>query len=242
MRPDPHPPVPDARPGPPAGPTLRELRLADDPRAWARLGFTVADGACRIGDVVLRFEPPRAGVRGIVSWTLVGARAGTDIDGLATEVALAGSGAGDPPPGGHANGGLLVDHVVVTTPDLERTFAALHRAGLELRRVREAGVAPPAMQQAGLPDVRLRQGFYRLGAPVLEVVGPGRPGPRADAPAAFWGLVVTVGDLEVCAEIAGEHVGAPRDAVQPGRRIATVRRSAGLALPMAFITPGSRDR
>jgi hypothetical protein len=32
-------------------------------------------------------------------------------------------------------------------------------------------------------------------------------------------------------------VGEIRDAVQPGRRIATLRRSAGLALPVALMTP-----
>ena len=177
MSPDSHPPVPDARPGVSTRPALRELRLADDPRAWARLGFTVRDGACRIGEVVLRFEDPRPGDHGIVGWTLAAATVGADlsIDGLPTEVAPAGPTAGDPPPDGHANGAVLVDHVVVTTPDLQRTFAALERAGLELRRIREAGPAPPAMQQAGLPEAQLRQGFYRLGAPVLEVVGPDRP-------------------------------------------------------------------
>ena len=35
----------------------------------------------------------------------------------------------------------------------------------------------------------------------------------------------------------GERVGEVRDAVQPGRRIATLRRSAGLAIPVALMTP-----
>ena len=232
-------------------PMLRELRLAADAGAWARLGFTVVDDACRIGDVVLRFADKGRGDQGIVSWTLAGVMAGgqelragssLDIDGLATEVSSAGRETGERLPGDHANGALLVDHVVVTTPELDRTFAALERAGLDLRRVRDAGPAPPAMARAGMPDARLRQGFYRLGAPILEVVGPDQRGPQADGPAAFWGLVVVVGDLEACARLAPERLGVPRDAVQPGRRIATVRRSAGLGLPMAFITPDPRHR
>ena len=35
----------------------------------------------------------------------------------------------------------------------------------------------------------------------------------------------------------GERAGEVRDAVQPGRRIATLRRSAGLAIPVALMTP-----
>jgi hypothetical protein len=34
----------------------------------------------------------------------------------------------------------------------------------------------------------------------------------------------------------GENVGSIRPAVQPGRRIATLRRSAGLAVPVALMS------
>jgi hypothetical protein len=37
----------------------------------------------------------------------------------------------------------------------------------------------------------------------------------------------------------GDRVGEVRDAIQPGRRIATLRRSAGLSLPVALMTPVS---
>ena len=48
-----------------------------------------------------------------------------------------------------------------------------------------------------------------------------------DRPARFWGLALLVGDIERTVEELGEHVGTVRPAVQPGRRIATLRRSAG---------------
>ena len=109
--------------------------------------------------------------------------------------------------------------MVVTTPDLARTFAALESEGLDLRRTREAGEA--------------RQGFYVVGDAVLEVVGDvGPPGP-----ARFWGLVAVVRDLDALAARLGDRLGAPKDAVQPGRRIATVRGAAGLGVPVAFMTP-----
>lgn len=40
----------------------------------------------------------------------------------------------------------------------------------------------------------------------------------------------------------GDRVGEIRDAVQPGRRIATLRRSAGLGMPVAVITPPHNAR
>jgi hypothetical protein len=45
-----------------------------------------------------------------------------------------------------------------------------------------------------------------------------------------------VGDLDQCAELLGKRLGEIRDAVQPGRRIATVPGSAGLGLPVALIS------
>ena len=194
-------------------PVLTELRLGGSPAAWERLGFAVDGVAVRLGAVRLAFsedEPP--GIRG---WALTGV-AGGDVDGLKTAAAT------ETPPGPaprHPNGALRLDHVVVFTPDLDRTLAALEAAGLDLRRVREAGGG-------------VRQGFYRVGEAILEVAGDVEPA----GPARFWGLVVVVGDLDAVAAQLGDDLGSPRDAVQPGRRIATVRDSAGLGLPVAFMT------
>jgi hypothetical protein len=113
----------------------------------------------------------------------------------------------------HANGALAVDHVVAFTDDLARTLAALEATGMEVRRIREP------------PEAPMRQAFLRLGELILELVEAGRNG--------LWGLVVVVPDVDAL----GELVGAPRDAVQPGRRIATVRREAGLDTALAFMTP-----
>ena len=62
-------------------------------------------------------------------------------------------------------------------------------------------------------------------------------GGGADRPAFFWGLALVAPDLEATAAGLGEHVGEARAAVQPGRRIATLRRSAGLSLPVALMSP-----
>ena len=115
-----------------------------------------------------------------------------------------------------------VDHVVVATPDFDRTTRALTAAGLELRRVRTAGE-------------RAQQGFYVIGDALAEVVGPVVP--DGDGPAAFWGVTLVSADLDATCAALGELISAPRDAVQPGRRIATVREAAGLRTAVAVMSP-----
>jgi catechol 2,3-dioxygenase-like lactoylglutathione lyase family enzyme len=210
-------------------PTIDELVLADDPTQWARLGFAVRDGDCMLGSVRLRFVDP-AGHRGIVSWSLRDI-ASTELDGLTTTRSR------QPPPGAareHPNGVRAIDHVVAMSPDLDRSVRALQDAGLQLRRIREEPTP------AGAP----RQAFFRLGGEILELVQEpaevvARAG-RETSGARFWGLALRAPDLERTAGALGEHVGSIRPAVQPGRQIATLRRSAGLAIPIALISAPAR--
>jgi len=200
-------------------PAVAELRVADEPVTWERLGFTVEDGVAQVGSVAVRPVGEEAGT-GLLGWTLRDAP-DVPLDGLATELTTA------PPraPGGHANGALLVDHVVVGTPDRARTSAVLDAAGLGLRRVRTG---------AGTPERPLEQAFHRAGEVIVEVVGP--PEPSGTGPASFWGLVCTTADLDAVADLLGEDLGQIRDAVQPGRRIATVRHTSGCSVPLAFLS------
>jgi hypothetical protein len=206
-----------------AAPVLARLAIAGEAAAWAALGFAVDGASCRIGSTTLDFEP---GDAGIVGWTLAAGAPGGDVDGLPTSWATLEQRPAQPTPP-HPNGALQLDHVVIMTPDVGRTTAAVEAVGAPCRRVREAHVA-------GRPA---RQAFFRLGEVILEVVGP--PEPQGDGPAAFWGMVAVVADLEACARRLGERLGTVRDAVQPGRRIATVRRDAGLSVPFALISPAA---
>lgn len=207
----------------PRGPVLEELLLAAEPEAWSRAGFAVdADGLCRVGSVDLRLAGTGAG-EGITSWSLR-PPAVEPLDGLRSHEAA--GGAGDATRAAHPNGALSLDHVVVMTPDLQRTFGALESAGLELRRLRD---------HEGPGGRPVKQGFYRLGDVILEVVGP--PRPAGDGPAVFWGLVCVVEDIEAAAGLLEDRLGTIKGAVQPGRRIATIRREAGLGAPVALITP-----
>jgi hypothetical protein len=204
---------------------LAALAVADEPAAWTDAGFAVDDGGrCWLGDVAVALTPGTGTGTGVQAWSVEG------VDGP-----LDGLPALDLPPEEpvdaavlHPNGTTAVDHVVVMTPDLDRTVAALEQAGLESRRVRDADAG-------GRP---IRQVFFRLGDPVLEVVGP--PEPSGDGPARFFGLALTVADLDATATALGEHLGEVKDAVQAGRRIATLRRSAGCTTALAFMSPPPR--
>jgi hypothetical protein len=206
-------------------PTIDELTLADEPGNWAALGFDVADARCQIGSVSLRFTGKQAGV-GIVGWSLREI-ASTELDGLPTTI----SGRPVPAPAAvHPNGVIAIDHVVAASPELDRSVAAMQLAGLDLRRVREEPTP------AGAP----RQAFFRLGGEILELIQePEQVIERAGGhghPARFWGLALQAEDLDSAVERLAEHVSPARAAVQPGRRIASVRRSAGLAVPLALMS------
>lgn len=205
--------------------TLDELMVADAPERWETCGFQVRDGTCVLGDVRIQLASEEDG-RGLTRWALRGADS-LDLDGLPTTSSDRPPPAQAPP---HPNGVTALDHVVVISSDLDRTVAALIAAGLDLRRVREEPTP------AGAP----RQAFFRLGSVILEAV---QEPPEAterhggDRPAFFWGLAFSAPDLEQTAAFLGDRVSEIRDAVQPDRRIATLRRSAGLSVPVALITP-----
>lgn len=203
---------------------LDELTVADSPATWLQCGFAVDGGACVVGEVRIRLAGETG--KGLVGWSLRGLET-TELDGLPTTIA-------DRPQRAeameHPNGITAIDHVVAISSDLDRTVAALVAAGLDLRRVREEPTP------TGAP----RQAFFRVGPAILEVV---QEPPEAternggDRPAFFWGLAFVAPDLErTVAQLGEDRVSGIRPAVQPGRRIATLRRSAGLSVPVALMS------
>lgn len=203
---------------------ISEIEIGGDPSKWLALGFRCAGSHIQIGSVSLQI---RGSSKGIDCWSVVGVEGG-DIDGLKT---LRPRSLVPGHPGvAHPNGVYAIDHVVVISPDLDRSIEAFVDAGMTLRRTREEPTP------AGAP----RQAFFKLGTVTLEVVQEPdealeRLGGR-DRPARFWGLALKTGDLEYTAEVLHPHVGEIRSAVQQGRRIATVKRSAGLSVPIALMS------
>lgn len=187
-------------------PEAREIALPGSPADWSAAGFAVgAGGTFAVGGVRLSTGAERLAVGAT-------GLAAERPDGLPIAASAPGA---DPAAGGHPNGAVAIDHVVALTDAHARSIAALEAAGFELRRLREPPEAPAS------------QAFFRFGPLILELVeAPGEP--------RLWGLVAVVADLDACAALLGDALGAPRPAVQPGRRIATVR---GTPVPLALMTP-----
>ncbi len=206
-------------------PRVEWLSVAGDVDTWRSLGLVVTDdGTIPLVGTSIRIVADRGdSAAGIVGWTLSGgaapAAASLDIDGLATDVVAPAA----PMYAEHPLGASGLDHVVVLTADLERTSAAIADAtGCELKRIRELAT--------------MRQGFHRIGRGglIVELV---ERSDLPEGPATFWGLVLIVDDLDAACDLIGaDRISAPKDAVQPGRRIATVRAEVGLGLPVALMT------
>ena len=164
------------------------MTVGDEPAAWAALGFAVEPaGVCTVGSTHCGWPArPAAGGSGRGRWHPTWRRAATST----AWPTVAGS-AGGAAPG--PTRGAAVDHVVVVTPDLDRTTAALDDRGIVARRTRDAGRGRA-------------QRFFRLGEVILELVGPAAPG---DGPATFWGLAFTVADLDAATARLGGRIGIP---------------------------------
>jgi hypothetical protein len=197
---------------------LRALHIADPPERWRALGFEVnARGIARVGGIDVHLGGTGDGITG---WEISGIEPTESLDGLAT--AAGATGMQSPQPAEHPNRATAIDHVVITTPDLDRTARALQRAGIPLSRI------------ANVRSATIRQGFRRLGPAILELVeNPTGP----SGPAAFWGLVLVLPDLSDVHPSLAAHLSLPRPAVQSGRRIATLDRAAGLSPRIAFMDP-----
>lgn len=190
---------------------LTQLVIGGPVDPWRRLGLRFdADQHVLIGAVTVRIEdaaPP--GIRG---WVFD--RPLSSIDGLQTSDAV-------PQRSEPSPDFCSIDHVVVMTDSMERTSGALTEvAGIPQRRVRDAGDG-------------VVQAFHRSGEVIIEVVQTSR-----SLQPTLWGFVLVAPAFDEIVSRLGESVfSAPKPAVQPGRRIATVRREVGLGVNVAVITP-----
>lgn len=198
---------------------LKELVVGDEPAVWESLGFTMNGNRCRIGHVDVVCDPSVG--KGIRKWTLVGEGSG-DVDGVPTEWSSAGVEVG----GAHPNGIVEIDHVVLTSPDVNRTINALNGLGIKTRAERETDTYGATMKQV----------FFKLGQPILELIGALEP--MGDQPARFFGLAFTSEDLDATAKYLGETLHPSKEAVQPGRQIATLdKATGGSTIAIAIMSP-----
>ena len=156
-------------------PRLLELRIHGPVDPWIDLGFDIqapnesgspdSFARTRVGTTTLVFDDPSS-APAIAGWCFDSPTTTEPIDGLSVMAP-----AGDPTrPIVHPNGATSFHHLVVRTPNVQRTQSALERSGFDLRRVRDAGAS----------DAPIVQSFYRLGEVILEVVGS--PGSAGEGP------------------------------------------------------------
>lgn len=229
-----------------AEPTLCTLHIGDDPTTWRAAGFDISQRsttipAIQLGAVSIQLHGAD-GPRGLLRWDLVlpersasqadsppSAFAGGDLDGLPTawvadtpEASLA----------THPNRVSSIDHIVVSSPDVDRTVRALTTHGFRERRRRTTG-------RYGEPMVQV---FFWVGDVILELVGPTDVPADPGGPAAFFGLALTSATLEATAVGLGDLLGPPREAVQPGRFISTLRLDrVGGSVPTVIMSPHPGD-
>ncbi len=220
-----------------SAPRLQQLIVTDEGPAWEAAGFEIildsdSPGSVHIGEVTIRLVgslPPTttAGPRGgITGWSFgnLGPNFNNQsnlIDGIET-YDLGDTSPSDAREVSHPNGVIHLDHVVMTTSGFDRSIDELQQAGFQLRRVREA---PPN-----------RQAFFWAGETIIELIGPAQQAQPERA--RLWGLAMTCRDLAETAEVLGSKLGPIKQAVQPGRQIATLRgKQLGLSVPIVLMTP-----
>ena len=203
--------------------------IVDDPiEAWNAAGFAGED-VVTIGSttIVTTAASERVGDghrNGIVGASIEGIG---ELDGLDLGSWVATD--DDGTVGEHPNGVVAIDHVVVMTPDCDRTTESFEDQGLEARRVRSIE----------LPGGDRRQTFFWFGDVICEVVGPDQA--EGDGAARWWGLALTVRDLEATVAMLGDFASSIKPAVQAGRFVSTLKRDAGLGVPILFISEHAKD-
>jgi hypothetical protein len=197
------------------------LVIGGAPTGWEAIGIHFSnENRCLLADVSLRIDstlPP-----GLHAWSISEIDASTtQIDGITTSLAANAATPQVTPNSGLSLQVVGVDHVVINTPNLQRTSDALAQlTGAPLKRTRDAGNG-------------VTQGFHKLGSVVVELVTmPSMP----EGPASLWGFVLNVQDLDgIAAHLGPDVLSPPKPAVQPGRRIATFRSAAALGVPVALM-------
>jgi hypothetical protein len=197
---------------------------------WSSAGFDVmelssGESVCQLGSVQLLFDDVTE-QGGILSTVVRGAsgvidslKFGESTDCITTDIdALV--------PSIHPNGITRIDHLVVTTPNCDRTTLAFEGNGIHPRRVRTFGHN----------EEKMRQSFFWLGDVILELVGPDGTGTKG--PAMFWGLALISENLQATADYLGDRCTPIKPAVQAGRKITTIKtRSVSISTSLAVMSP-----
>lgn len=207
---------------------IQRIVIGDEPDAWRGAGFTVVGNELTLGKVVIELAGVESG-RGVLGWSIAGVTG--EIDGLpmcsTTSEAMA---IPSERRSASTNAVFAIDHVVVETNDMDRTISAFAAVGMAERR--------SATMSTHMGD--RRQSFLWAGRVIIEVIGPveGKESGQSTGTASIWGLALVSSNLQTTAHVLDDKLSEPRDAVQPGRKIATVRtKELDISVPLVVMSP-----
>ena len=216
-----------------SGPSVHELVVAADPDRWAAAGFRVDGDVARVGATRVRLAGERAG-SGIVDWSL---------RGLAGRAQRGAAGPRRPPHPHDAGSAPSSRTAIRTARSGSITWSSSARASTAPRPRSSRGARPPPGPRRGAAGRRHASGLLpaRRGDPRGDpATRAGRRPVDRRSPHGCGASRFTTDDLDATVAAAGDALGPARDAIQPGRRIATARREARLGSAVAFITPPPR--
>eukprot|EP01062_Namystynia_karyoxenos_P062281 TRINITY_DN55192_c0_g1_i1.p1 TRINITY_DN55192_c0_g1~~TRINITY_DN55192_c0_g1_i1.p1 ORF type:complete len:233 (+),score=75.95 TRINITY_DN55192_c0_g1_i1:83-781(+) len=196
-----------------------ELRLPDSAEAWRSAGFAVSPGgSVDLGALQLRLGAQKASVG------FAGLPDGVaELDGMSVHAADPADAQGV----AHPNGVSALDALSLQTGDCDRTRAALAAVGMQ-----------PAKETSAV-----RKGFSMLfyrppQGPIIEIAGPSK---GAAPPLRLWGVMLVSPDLDAFCRALPQSTKPPWTAVQPGRRITTLRgKHHGISIAVAVLSPHVR--
>ena len=204
--------------------TVAEIAVADAPEAWARAGFAVdSDDVCRVGGVDIRLarqRPRHRHRRVVVAWPAATARPTTSTASRQR---------------GPARSRRCRPCTRTASPTSTTSCCSRPTWAERSRALAAIGVEPRRERDAQLGGRPIRQIFVRFADVIIEVVGS--PDDRGRGPSTLWGITYEVADIDATAAYFGDRTAPVKDAVQPGRRITTLRHhELGMSVRSAMIS------
>ena len=204
--------------------SVAEMEVADPADSWARAGFSVdtdavcpGSAACASGWSAAEAAPASSDGR------CVACRTARPVSSTASR------------PRGRTRAPQHPPRTRTASPT-STTSCCSRRIWVEQsKRSPRSASNPRRERETQLRGRPIRQIFFRFGQIIVEVVGS--PDAASEGPSTLWGITYVVADIDATAAYFGDRTAPVKEAVQPGRRITTLRHDAlGMSVRSAMIS------